>query len=151
MIMKKLKKIAGLIWAFLALVLIIVFFPGLSGFSKSLARLPFMKINPNFTGGEVSFSKISPVCTLVVHKPVFDGLIKEGKEGFVQVDWRGRLPGYLSDTIDYDRDSKPDFIVNIDTHSKDTKFTPVDKLVKNLNISTPVSYGWTIRVNLRHY
>jgi hypothetical protein len=148
MIMKKLKKIAGIIWAFLALVLIIVLFPGLSGFSKSLARLPFMKINPNFTGGDVAFSKISPACTLVVHQPVFDGLVNKRKEGFVQVDWRGTLPGYLSDTIDYDRDAKPDFIVHVDRKTSETVLNTLSNKVKDVKISTPVSYGWSVRVNL---
>lgn len=147
--MKKLKKAAGIIWASFALILIIILFPGLSGFSKSFSRLPFMKINPNFSGGDIAFSKISPACTLVVHQPVFDGFLKERKKGFVQVDWRGKIPEYLSDTIDYDNDSRPDFTVNIDTRSNDTKITSTERNVKELNISAPVSYGWTVRVNLK--
>jgi hypothetical protein len=148
--MKKLKETAGIIWALIALLLIIILFPGLSGFSKSFARLPFMKINPNFSGGDMAFSNISPACTLVVHRPVFDGFLKERKEGFVQVDWRGDIPEYISDTIDYDIDSKPDFIVNIDTRSNDAGITAIGKNVNKLNISTPVSYGWTVRVNLKN-
>jgi hypothetical protein len=146
--MKNMKKIAGIIWAFLGLILIIILFPQLNGFSKSLAGMPFMKINQNYTGGAVAFKEITPACTLVVHKPVFSGLVRERKEGFVQVDWKGKIPEQISDTIDYDRDGKTDFYVNIDTRKNAVKLTPVGKNVRKVNVSTPTSYGWTVRVNL---
>ena len=52
-----------------------------------------MKINPNYTGGEVAKQLISEDCTLDIRKPVFDGLFKESKNGFVQIDWRGNIAG----------------------------------------------------------
>jgi hypothetical protein len=60
--MKKIKITAGIIWALAGLILILILFPGLTGFSKSLAQLPFMKINPNYSGGEVAFRDIQPAC-----------------------------------------------------------------------------------------
>lgn len=147
--MKTFKKIAGITWAILGVLLIIVLFPGLTGFSRSLAGMPFMKINPNYSGGEEVFREISPACTLVVHRPVFDGLTGERKKGFVQIDWRGKLPEIISDTIDYDRNNIPDFIVNINTRENISKLFPSVKNVMGLNISTPASYGWTVRVGLR--
>jgi len=146
--MKKIKITAGIIWAFAGLILILILFPGLTGFSKSLSLLPFMKINPNYSGGEVAFSEIQPACTLVVRKPVFDGLLKERKHGFVQVDWRGKIPEKINDTIDYDMDNIPDFIININSASSNTKLESFNKQVKDINVSTPTSYGWAVRVNI---
>lgn len=146
--MKKIKIYAGIIWAFAGLILILILFLGLTGFSKSLAQLPFMKINPNYSGGEIAFSKIQPACTIVVRKPVFDGLLKERKSGFVQVDWRGNIPERISDTIDYDQDSNPDFIITVDPGSSDTAIEPLSKKVQDINVSTSTSYGWAVRVNI---
>jgi hypothetical protein len=146
--MKKLKIMAGIIWAFAGLILILILFPGLTGFSESLAQMSFMKINPNYSGGEVSFSEIQPACTLVVRKPVFDGLLKERKHGFVQVDWRGQIPENINDTIDYDKDNNPDFIITVTSLSSDTKIQSLSKQVKDINVSTPTSYGWAVRVNI---
>lgn len=146
--MNKFKKIAGLIWAFAAVILIIILFPFMSDFSESLAQLPFMKINPNYTGGEVAFETISTGRSLVVRKPVFDGLFKERDNGFVQVEWHGNIPGEIIDTIDYNIDSMPDFSIKIDTRSAVTDINRLTGEVRDINISTSASYGWVVRVNL---
>ena len=140
---------AGLIWALLCLVVMIIFFPGMAGFSKAFAALPFMKINPRFNGGEVAFMETQPACTLVVHRPVFDGLLGDRKKGFVQIDWKGHLPPVISDTIDYDKNGMPDFFVNLDVKSNIAKITSINENVVSLGISTPASFGWILRVNLK--
>jgi hypothetical protein len=146
--MKIIKIIAGITWAFLCLIIIILLFPGLDSFSSSAAKLPFMKINPNFTGGEVEQQLISQSCTLSIRKPVFDGLIKERKKGFVQLDWRGNLPDKLNDTIDYNLDGIPDFHIMVDRILSITDMEPISDKVKNVNTSTRTSYGWAVRVGL---
>ena len=146
---KKLKIIAGIVWAILGLIIILVLFPGLTNFSKSLAGLPFMKINPNYTGGEVAREYVTEKCTLVVHNPVFDGLFKERAKGFVQVDWKGNLPEKFIDTIDYNSDRSPDFIIQIDRTSSKTVLNPINSKVIDVGISTPTSYGWAARINLK--
>jgi hypothetical protein len=147
-VMKKTKIIAGIAWAFAGLILMIIFFPFWGNFSYSIGKLPFMKINPNYTGGEIAMKYVTENCTLVVHKPVFNGLLKERKSGFVQVDWRGKLPDIFTDTIDYTLDKTPDFIVRVDKSSSKTDLTALNGKVKDVRISTPASYGWAVRVNL---
>jgi hypothetical protein len=147
--MKKIKIITGIAWAFICLILIIILFPGLNSLSSFAAGLPFMKINPNFSGGETARKYITESCTLTVHKPVYDGLLKERNTGFVQVDWRGKLPDRLIDTIDYDIDDSPDFILQIDRTSSATHLNPLNSKVMDVRISTPVSYGWAARINLK--
>jgi hypothetical protein len=147
--MKKIKIIAGLSWAFICLILIIVLFPGLNSFSSSAAKLPFMKINPNYTGGEIAEQLISEGCTLNIRRPVFDGLLKERKKGFVQMDWLGNIPQIINDTIDYDLDKEPDFTIFVDRNLSKTVLIPLKNNVKDINISSSTSYGWAVRVNLK--
>ena len=146
--MKKIKITAGILWAILCLILIIILFPGLNSFSSGVAKLPFMKINPNFTGGEASEQIVMESCTLVIRKPVFDGLLRERNNGFVQIDWRGNLPEIVSDTIDYDLDKKPDFVIRISRSESSTVLKPLNPKVRKVGISTPTSYGWSARIKI---
>jgi hypothetical protein len=146
--MKKIKIILGIFWAILCLIIIIVLFPGLNSFSSGFSRLPFMKINPNFTGGEAAEQIVMESCTLVIRKPVFDGLIGERKYGFVQLDWRGKLPDIVCDTIDYDMDKKPDFAIRISRSEPSTVLKSLNPKVRKVGISTPTSYGWSARVKI---
>ena len=146
--MKKIKIAAGIFWAILCLILIIVFFPGLNSFSSGASRLPFMKINPNFTGGEAAEQIVMESCTLVIRKPVFDGLIGEKKHGFVQLDWRGKVPEIIIDTIDYDMDRNPDFSIRINRPESSTIIHAMNPKVIKTGISTPTSYGWSLRVKV---
>jgi hypothetical protein len=146
--MKKVKIIAGICWAFLGLILIIILFPGLNNYSVSVSKLPFMKINPRYTGGEIAFQIIEENCTLDVRKPVFNGLLKERNSGFVQLDWRGKIPEMIKDSIDYDGDGNYDFCISVIRKESKTGLDPFSKKVKKVIISTPTSYGWAVRVSL---
>jgi hypothetical protein len=147
--MNKIKTIAGITWAFLCLILIIILFPGLNMFSASAAKLPFMKINPNYTGGEIAHKTVMECCTLVIRKPVFNGLLKEKKNGFVQIDWRGDIPAEITDSIDYDLDEDNDFFIRINSNTSETEIRPFNNKVREVGISTRTSYGWALRVNLK--
>jgi|WetSurMetagenome_2_1015567.scaffolds.fasta_scaffold00762_9 hypothetical protein len=147
--MNKIKTTAGITWAFLGLILMIILFPGLSGFSKSFGTLPFMKINPRYSGGEVAFTQSAGACTLAVHKPVFNGLVRDRNTGFVQVDWRGKIPDQIRDTIDYDNDNVPDFVIAVDTKKPASDCCPLSGRVTGLGISSRTSFGWAARINLR--
>jgi len=132
----------------MCLILIIILFPGLNTFSDSAAKLPFMKINPNYTGGEVVQEMVTAGCTLDIRKPVFDGLFRERNKGFVQIDWRGNISDKIADTIDYNLDKIPDFMITIDRINSKTSLNPLSSKVMDVAISTPTSYGWAVRVEL---
>jgi hypothetical protein len=147
--MKKIRIIAGIAWAFLSLLVILVLFPGLNTFSESLAKLPFMHINPNYSGGEIAHQVTAGNYAIDIRKPVFDGLSGQRKKGFVQIDWRGNLPEEIVDTVDYDLDNKPDFRIRIVRGRSSTELTPFDSRVGDAILSTATSYGWSVRVALR--
>jgi hypothetical protein len=146
--MKKVKIIAGISWAFICLILILVLFPGLNSFSGSVSKLPFMKLNPRYTGGEVANQMITEGCTLDIRKPVFNGFFKERESGFVQLDWRGNVPETIKDSIDYDNDGKKDFYLFVNRKESKTILNPFNSKVKSVGLSTPTSYGWAVRVEL---
>ena len=146
--MKKVKIIAGISWALFCLILIIILFPGLNSFSLSVSKLPFMKLNPRYTGGEIADQVISKSCTLDIRKPVFNGFLKERNSGFVQLDWHGTIPEILKDSIDYNHDGIKDFCVLIDRKNSKTVLDPINRKIKGVLISTPTSYGWAVRIGL---
>ena len=146
--MKKVKIIAGISWAFFCLILIIILFPGLNSFSFSVSKLPFMKLNPRYTGGEIADQVLSKSCTLDIRKPVFNGFLKERNLGFVQLDWHGTIPDIIKDSIDYNHDGIKDFCVLIDRKNSKTVLDPINRKIKGVLISTPTSYGWAVRIGL---
>ena len=137
--MKKVKIIAGISWAFLGLILIIILFPGLNSFSVSVSKLPFMKLNPRYTGGEVANQIVAESCTLNIRKPVFNGFLRETKSGFVQLDWHGTVPEMIKDSIDYDHDGKKDFCILVNRKKSKTDLKSFNSKVKDVIISTPTS------------
>ena len=147
--MNKIKIIAGTAWAILCLLLVLALFPGLLSFAGSFSRLPFMKLNPNYSGGEVVCRKEGKDHIVEIRKPVFDGLTGERKTGFIQVDWRGTLPPEIRDTIDYDADGHPDFCVCINTVTAKTETVSLNMKTGEALVSTATSYGWAVRVKVK--
>jgi hypothetical protein len=146
--MKKVKIIAGICWAFAGMVLIIILFPGLNSFSRSVSELPFMKLNTRYTGGEIAKQITAENCTLNIRKPVFNGFLKERNSGFVQLDWHGTIPEMINDSIDYDRDGTKDFVIFVDRKNSKTALIPLTRKVNGVDISTATSYGWAARIGL---
>lgn len=146
--MMKVKIFAGIVWAIACLILLLLLFPGVNSLSGTLAKRKFMKINPNYTGGEIAWHYDRKDYSVDVRHPVFDGLIKEKKKGFVQVDWRGNIPDIINDTIDYDLDGKADVCIMIERNKSKTEITPLNSRTGKLLMSTPTSYGWAVRIAL---
>lgn len=148
--MKKLLIIIAYIWAFACVLLIPLTFMGNANFAKQLAKLPFMKINPVFSGGEVARSFENNGLKVVIYKPVFAALIGESKSGFVQIKFSddNQLPKLISQEIDYNNDGKTDFNININTVTGETKLEPLNGNVKSMAVSAKVKMDWIIRINI---
>jgi len=146
--MKRLISIPAYLWAIVCLFLIPVTFIGNGYFATKFATLPFMKINPIYTGGDSIRSYKQDSATVTIFKPVFESLIGTSKKGFVQVKFSGKLPDLLKSSIDYDMDSRADFRLEINTLNGDTKLLPYSKWVTKLEISSRVKNYWIVRVNV---
>lgn len=121
---------------------------GNDSFAKKLATLPFMKVNPVYTGGDSLFSYQQDSITITVNKPVFAALIGTSNEGYVQVKYTGKLPENIQSSIDYNQDGQADFDLNINTLNGETKLNALTSGVKELQVSSKVKDYWVVRVNL---
>jgi hypothetical protein len=116
---QKLKSGLGYSWAVLCLVAILATFLGLGFWERTLARETGIHVSPRFTGGEVRHTIDHGLYRTVLHRLVFDGLVSDRSEGFVQIDWMPRenqpLPTVIMEDLDIDGDASVDLTVRVDT------------------------------------
>jgi hypothetical protein len=151
--MKKLLAIPAYLWAIACLLLIPVTFIGNESFAKELARLPFMKVHPIYSGGDQAKIITDAELETTIYKPVFDALVGESKTGFVQVRFSSpsdTLPQFIKRDIDYNFDNAIDFSVDINTVTGETKISPVNCLVNKMNVSSRVKEDWIVRVSVKN-
>jgi len=150
--MKKLRTIPAYLWAIACVFLIPVTFIGNDGFAKQLAKLPFMKVNPIYSGGEIDRIVGDSSLKITIYKPVFEALIGESSTGFVQVKFEGDslLPDKINSEIDFDNDGKTDFKLEIDTRNNQTQFEDFNQLVTGLSVSQKVKDYWIARIELKN-
>jgi hypothetical protein len=139
--MQTLKTILGYAWAALAIPLVLATFIGMNGWAKMLAGATGVTINPRFSGGEVAATIDHGTYQTKLHRPVFDGLISERQDGFVQLDWvptekDGRLPDLIEEAVDYDHDGKVDFTIRLDTRTDCATLDAVSDKVRGLGAVT---------------
>ncbi len=146
--MKRLLSIPSYIWAIICMFLIPITFIGNDYFAKKIATLPFMKVNPIYTGGDSARCFKQDSMTITINKPVFESLIGTSSKGFVQVKFAGELPELIQSNIDYDNDSITDFSLNINTLTGDTKLNDLSKQVTGLAVSSKVKNYWIVRVEI---
>jgi hypothetical protein len=148
--MKKLFLFPAYTWAFICVFLMPITFIGNDYFAHKIIRLPFMKINPVYSGGDTVRSYKQDSIIITINKPVFESLIGKSPRGFVQVKFSGvkHLPAFICSTIDYDNDGKPDFSLNINTLNNDTKLKVFSKYVLELGVSSQVKDYWIVRIKV---
>jgi hypothetical protein len=148
--MKNPFTIPAYFWAVICMLLIPITFMGNNYFAQKFARLPFMKVNPVFTGGDVARSYVQDSMNITIYKPVFESLIGTSSRGFVQVKFSSanQLPSLIHSAIDYDADGKPDFDLNINTLTNDTKFESLSQNVSKIDVSSKVKDYWIVRVKI---
>jgi len=116
---QKLKSGLGHIWALLCFALVLATFIGLGFWEHTLAKGTGIHVSPRFSGGEVRQTIDHVFYRTMLHRVVFDGLLSDRAEGFVQIDWVPRekhsLPAILEEDLDIDGDASPDITVRLDT------------------------------------
>jgi hypothetical protein len=150
--MKTLRTIPAYLWAVICVLLIPAAFIGNNSFAKQLAKLPFMKINPIYSGGEIARVTGDSALKITIYKPVFEALIGESSEGFVQVKFEGDslLPEFIQKELDFDNDGVQDFKLAINTKTNNTQFDAFNKDLIDLGISTKVKDYWIVRVEVKN-
>jgi hypothetical protein len=149
--MPKIRSILGYMWAGAAIIVVFATFLGSSIFGRALVAVSGVKISPLYSGGEVVRSVDHGSYKALIHRPVFDALIGERSEGFIQLNWEplAGLPPVIEESVDYNGDGKEDFSVRIDTKTGKTTLTRINPQVASIEESVKLDDGWVARVQLK--
>jgi hypothetical protein len=149
--MKRLRTILGYLWATLTIPLIAVGMSSISFFEGQLGQLG-LHVSARWSGGEVVQTIEHDSYHTLIHRPVFDGLFWQNPEGFVQIDWRSdrELPARIDETVDFDRDGREDFQVQLDTRGNTAQLIRYDQRVLSLVWGDVLVFenGRTVRVEV---
>jgi hypothetical protein len=150
--MKRTISILAITWAFCCTILVLIVIIRMPQFARGAAKLPFMKINPLFTGGDLNYSIEKDSIKIAINKPVFEALIGESNEGFVQITFSGskNLPKNIVEEIDYNNDSKTDFKLKINTLEETTELSSLNSNVTSLIVSSKVKNDWIVRIKIKN-
>jgi len=157
--MKLIKNIFGLVSAFLCIFIVLAIFVANGPLSERLARLPFMKVDPIYTGGNVmnireSRDSCSRGMTVAIHEAVFSSLIGTAECGYIQIDFipseNEELPSSISETLDLDADGFDELRITIDTGTGETNLNVCPSKGYSVLNSAKVDEKWILRVGMRN-
>lgn len=149
--MKKIKSFLGYTYAFLCVPIILLGFISMDFWGNSMVSLTGVTINPRLSGGEVVNTISHNEYNTLIHRAVFDGLLSERKDGFVQIDWTplNSLPEKVEEEIDYDSDGKKDFKVVLDTKNCSGEIEAYDSKVVSLEGCYKLKDAIAVRIVLK--
>lgn len=146
--MKTISSILGYTIALGSMLLVIILFPGLGSFSKKMAELPFMKVHPIYSGGEIKDTINKKSYSIYTHQPVFKSFPKKKETGFVQITLEGDSITYSADTIDYNRDGTDDFSIFFRQEKPKISVFPASNEVTAIKTFAKTEEGYIIRILL---
>jgi hypothetical protein len=152
--MAKVKSLLGYSIAAMGIPLMIaaVLVVRVLGLNQLFLEASGLKTSANWTGGEVVQTIEHGTYQTEVHRPVFDALIGEHQEGFVQVAWRPAdgLPARIDEEIDTDANGQADFRIELDTAMQQAALTPYSPSVLELEGVYDLGETLAIRVRLKN-
>lgn len=110
--MRKILHFFAFLWAGISFVLLLSVFMKMETYERLVMKLPFMKVDPIYTGGNVLYQVAKENRTLSIHEPIFSALFGESDEGYVQIDISPILTEF-SDSVDYDHDGRMNFYLKL--------------------------------------
>jgi hypothetical protein len=111
------KSGLGYTWAAFCLITVLATFVGLEFWTQTFAKRTGIQVSARFSGGEVRQAVDHGAYQTHLHRMVFDGLIGERTDGFVQIDWVPNAQQSLPPTIDEDFDLDGDGSIEISVHA----------------------------------
>ena len=151
--MTQIKKFLGYALAWLSVPIVLATFMGMNFWAQQLATTTGVKVSPWFTGGEEAKVLSRNEYQVVIHHPVFDGLIWEKKKGFIQINWRpmAALPGKIVEAVDVTGDGQPDFTIEVEPANLRAKMLSQGPLVVGLEGVYRLKDSVAVRVGLRNF
>jgi len=149
--MQKFKSFLGYTWAILAFIIALATFLGRNSLSRGLASATGIMVSPLYSGGEIVKTTDHGAYKTSLHRPVFDTLIGQTKEGFVQINWdpTAGLPPEIRESVDYNGDGKEDFIIALNSATGEAKLMAANPAVLSIDKAYRLRNGWAARVRLK--
>ena len=148
------KSGLGYTWAALCLVMVLATFIGMNFWANTLAQGTGIQVSPHYTGGEVRRSVDHGQYLTLLRRPVFDGLLGETSEGFVQIDWvpkdQQSLPTLIEEEFDIDGDGTGEFSIRLDTVAARADLIKKKPWVLSTDSVIAVDKEQILRVRLRN-
>ena len=153
--MATLKSILGFTLAALSIPIMIAAvlpFTVFGFLGEQLISATGLTTSANWTGGEVVQTIEHGAYRTEIHRPVFDALIGEHKEGFIQVAWRPPedLPARIDEEIDFDADGQGDFRIELEPATQRAALTPYSPIIVKLEGVYDLGERLAIRVTLKN-
>jgi hypothetical protein len=149
--MRILKWFLGYTWAGATIIIALATFAGYSYFSQVFADVTGITINHRYSGGEIVKIVDHGNYKTAMHRPVFDSLIGQAEEGFVQINWEpaAGLTQVLNEGFDYNSDGKEDFSIILKTATGEVILTATNPSVLSAEKAYKLRNGWAVRVLLK--
>ena len=152
--MDKLKAIGGYTLAALAIPLMLFTLAALilPQPGEAFIAATGLKTIAKYTGGEVVQTIDHGAYQTQVHRMVFDALLWERQEGFVQVGWTppDRLPARIDEEIDANGDGQADFRLEVNPAAKQATLTSYADWVQEIEGTYLLTQELAVRVRLRN-
>ncbi len=151
--MGHLRSMAGYLWALLALPVILSTFLGQGFWANQLVAVTGIHVSPWLAGGEVVQTIDHRQYRIILHRPVFDGLVGQRNQGFVQINWQPVaefLPAIIKETVDYDRDGMADFKIEFDTKTNHIELSDKKPYVLGIEQVYKLENERAVRVLLKY-
>jgi hypothetical protein len=147
----KIKSVLGYMVAALMLPAVVVTLIGMGSLAETLVGITGMVISPWYTGGEVARTIQHEGYETRIHRPVFDAIIGERREGFMQVVWtpKSALPETLIEDIDINEDGQPDFQVTLHPKTKTAEWRPYGDQAYGMEGPYEIGEGMGVRIKLK--
>ncbi len=150
--LSKIKSLLGYFLAALMVPVVFVTLMGMGPLAQGLVKITGVVISPWYTGGEVVGTAAHGAYETRIHRPVFDALIGERREGFVQVVWgpAAALPETVIEEIDYDNNGQADFQITLHPKSKTAEWRAYSEKATGLEGPYAIGDGVGVRIKLIH-
>jgi hypothetical protein len=142
-------------WAALAVPIVLATFMGMEPLAAKLVAATGLHVHPIYTGGEVAQTIDHGPYRTLVHRPVFDGLVGQRENGFIQIKWQLKdpnapnLPETIDELIDFDTNGSNDLRILLNPATRETRIEILDLRVLSVDRVIAVPDGWIVRANLR--
>lgn len=148
--MVHIRSVLGYLVAFLSIGLTIATYAcnGLVG--KEFVKFAKLVVSPNMYGGEIIKSIQRSGYRVVIHEPLFNGLLKPRRIGSVQVDFfiENSSPIVIDESLDFDQDEQMDCKVHYDAEFNQVELESFNPRILTEYRGIKRKSGYTINIRV---